>query len=713
MDSHFHFYHSAKGRGKGGFPKLFWLCLAVAVLVLVVFFWNLLSPVSFARFLGNFSGKPLVVEKLDAELDGKALALAPGGRLKLKPSQRLRFLKIESSRWRDYDLSLFSDDFDVRAFTSGENTLAAALGEDYFLEPRTFAVQVKDKDEEKAVFYLDAAYEKEDFVFKGDSAANVEDKAGYYRRALEMDPEDLELAEKLALALEEGSGGGSELAALWERLLKASSDDQASKALLLKLLAYYKSARDVPGEIRSLESLSALAEKSGESPRVYRMNLAVLYRENDPAKAALIYEETLEEEDPEARIASLFTLADIYRKTGDDLKLARSYERLLPLVSAEQAPGIWNQLIRLREAAGDEPGRLAAWEGLAASLPPGRTKVDAYKHLGFSYAGKEDYDSAEKAYETALSLAPEDSSILLNLAALAERRGDGEKYRRYLEKAAGLSGSHELKRQLAAVYAADGMEKEALDLWLELSEINPETDELKALRSEARIRALELSRPPQGEVSDVFEERLYRYSWNSVEFYNLGVTHFKLKNWDRAEKAFLQALYTGEGGKPWSRDVHGYLLAIYKERGEKEKLLSEAMLLYQDDPGEKDYRDLAAIEMEAAANWPALEKAASEWVKISPDDPDNWRYLALAQKSLGKNAETAASLFSAAERDPKSVSAWLSAGEALERVGDFERAKTAFQNVIALDDQNDKATQALLRFTLADLSSSREAGGAN
>jgi tetratricopeptide (TPR) repeat protein len=196
-----------------------------------------------------------------------------------------------------------------------------------------------------------------------------------------------------------------------------------------------------------------------------------------------------------------------------------------------------------------------------------------------------------------------------------------------------------------------------------------------------------------------------------VEFYNLGVTHYKLKNWDRAEKAFLQALDTGEGDQAWSRDVHGFLLAIYKEKGDKVKMLQEAMSLYQDDPGQKDFRDLVAIELESAKNWAGLEKAALEWVGFKKDDPDNWRYLALAQKSLGKNAEMAGSLFHAAEAEPKSVASWLAAGEALERAGDVPRAKIAFQNVIALDDKNDKATQALLRFTLADLAPSGGTGG--
>jgi tetratricopeptide (TPR) repeat protein len=135
---------------------------------------------------------------------------------------------------------------------------------------------------------------------------------------------------------------------------------------------------------------------------------------------------------------------------------------------------------------------------------------------------------------------------------------------------------------------------------------------------------------------------------------------------------------------------------------------AEALYLYKDDPTQNEYRDLAAIELEAAKNWTGLESAASDWVKFKKEDSDNWRYLALAQKNLGKTTEMAQSLYNAASEDPKSVASWLAAGDALEQSGDIERAKIAFQKVIDLDDQNERATQALLRFTLADLSSARD-----
>jgi tetratricopeptide (TPR) repeat protein len=709
MDSHFHFYHSAKGAGKGRLKWPVRILFLLACLGLAALLWYLVSPVSFARALGSVAGKPLEIAGLELEVDRAPRILAPGATLRLNPDQNLGIVRLLSNRWLNYDLSLRSPDFDPAAFSGGGSSFLAIMGEEAFSQPKVFALEVLDKGNPMARFSIEVAFSFDDIIRRGDNAKDPAVKARHYRRALELEPDNPAARERLAQALTEAGGGEEELSGLLEGLLAEAGDDDAkAKGLLLRLLAAYQALGDGKGEIRTFERLSELAGKAGESQYVYKANLANLYRESEPRKAAELYEGMLLEPGEEGKaLANLSILLGLYQRLGDNAMEAKTQERLLPLVPQDQVPGVWNALVRLREAQNDPEGLIAAWDGLAGSLPKGQTKVDAYKHLAFLHAQRKDYDKAEAAYRAASELDPTDPTIFLNLAALANERGDREAYRANLEKTVPLAASDNLRLQLARAYTEDGLRDKALELWLSLAELSPDTEEKTALRSEARARILDLSRPPDGQVSDDFERLLYQYSWNSVEFYNLGVTHFKAKNWDRAEKAFLQALDIGEGNQAWVRDIHGYLLAIYKEKGDRAKLLSEAMGLYRDDPSQKDYRDLAAMELEAAKDWKGLEAAAKDWVAIAKDDPDNWRYLALAQKSLGDNVGMANSLFSAAGLEPKSVPSWLAAGDALEQAGDIQRAKIAFQNVIALDDQNDKATQALLRFTLSDLSSSR------
>jgi tetratricopeptide (TPR) repeat protein len=587
----------------------------------------------------------------------------------------------------------------------------ALMGEDAFLQPRAFSLEVRDRDEGRAKFTFDVAFSAADLVRLGDSASDPLAKAGYFRRAQELSPDDLSITEKLADALSKGGVRDDELSSLLERLLAEAKDDSERKELLLRLLALHQAQKDRQGETGAFERLLQLAQKTGEPQYVYKANLAELYRETEPEKAARLYEELLEEDKSQNALANLTVLLDLYKRLGQRDKEEKAYERLLPLLPADQAPGVWNSLIQLREASKDEDGLVQAWEGLAASLPPGQTKVDAYKHTGFLHFQKKDYAKAEAAWKAASALDPKDPSIYLNLAAAADLMGDREAFRESLEKTVPLTDDWELELRLAQAYTEDGLEDKARQMWLSLAQMEPDSKEKEAARNEARSRILESERPPEGEVSGSFEDLLYKYSWNSAEFYNLGVAHFKLKNWAKAEKAFRQALDIGGEDQTWSRDVHSYLLAVYKEMGEKGKTLDEAMLLYRGDPSQKDFRDLAAIELEAAKNWAGLEAAAGEWVKLKKEDPDNWRYLALAQKNLGKTPEMAESLFSAANQEPNSAASWLAAGEALEQAGDIPRAKTAFEKVIELDEQNDKATQALLRFTLAELSSSKKAAG--
>ncbi|MDR1041568.1 MAG: hypothetical protein LBR80_15695 [Deltaproteobacteria bacterium] len=728
MDTHFHFYHSASGRRSVVRAWLTRLILAVAVLAIGMGVWYSLAPLSLARILGKIQGRPLTVMKLELEVEGRLLPLSPGETVEVDPRRRIRYVGFTSSRWLNYDLAAYSPDFDLGLVTGTSRSLLSVLGEDAFAEPRTVTiaiVDVKDGDSNgegresaraSAVFSLLSAFSAEDWALMADAAADSDRRIELYRRALALDPADRSVRDRLVAVLSADEAKRGELAELLEGFLAEEPDGTEARGTLVRLLNAYRDMGDLKAEAGALERLLALEEKDGGDTAPYRRALAALYRAGEPAKAAELYEGLLKEASREERLGLVSALIDIYREAGSSVKAFEAYELLLPLVETEQAPGVWGELVRLAEELGDPLRVDRAWEGLARSLPDDARKADSWRHLGALRAAREDLAGAEAAFREASALAPDDPSLYRGLAAIARRKGDQEGLRANLEKALTLGPDPELKRELALAYAAADMRAEALAIWRELAEPHAgsgaNATDAAAVESmaDARVRLIDLLRPSDGELSGEFEDTLYRYSNNGVEFYNLGIEHFRKKGWDPAEKAFLKALELDPGGM--GRESRAYLMAIYREKGDTRSMLVQAEALYRADPAMREHRDLMAAELEVARNWEALEKAATGWTALSPSDPDNWRYLALAQRNLKRpDADIARSLQSAARAEPKSVTSWLAAAEAMEKAGDPQAAKVAYEKVLELDETNEKAGQAILRLNLDRLSGAAGRGG--
>jgi tetratricopeptide (TPR) repeat protein len=241
---------------------------------------------------------------------------------------------------------------------------------------------------------------------------------------------------------------------------------------------------------------------------------------------------------------------------------------------------------------------------------------------------------------------------------------------------------------------------------LVLAETPGDDPDAKESQNEAKARLLDILRPEEGKLSEEFENRLYQFSDQKVEFYNLGVAHFKAKNWDPALKAFLKSQEL-DSQNDLINDIRGYLIALYKEKGQVKEMLDQAMLLYKTDPKYKESRDLVVAHLQLEKNWKTLAEAAGFWTSWHPDDPDNWRYLALAQRNTGKEELAAKSLLKVAQLEPTKTAGWFTAAEALDRAGDKEAAKLAYEKVLELEPTNAKAESALLKLALDSLPNSR------
>jgi tetratricopeptide (TPR) repeat protein len=677
------------------------LLIIVILSGLGLLFWNIAAPESLARTYGNFFGQPLEIRSLEMTYGSQTVSLSSGKEFVINPAVPIQLTKLETNRWRNYDLRLYSPDFDLQAVIHKPSSLMDILGEDFFLEPKDLRIEVVENSEHKVGFILNAVFTSTDWSLKGDAAVELEQKIRYYRKALDLDPDSEVLFEKLCQALL-SAGQKADLTDLLEQKLANDLKEPEADDFLNRLLILYRELGNKDKEISVLERLLPLAKAAGHTQEGLKTNLAALYRADNPLKAAEIYEDLLDEARPDHKRAYLNALITIYRQAGTESLEIAAWEQLLELVGPEEESSVWTELIGLKEKIKDEPGQRAAWIGLAESLPDGLEKANAYKRLGYLWYQDDDFNQAEEAYKKAAIYDQTDSSLYINLARLSLEKNNRDSYRDYLQKAWELNKDPVLTRELALAYTMDGLENKAVQLWLVLAEAPGDDPVSKKSQDEAQARLLDILRPKSGVLSNEFENRLYQFSDDEVEFYNLGVTHFKSKNWNNALKAFLKAQEL-DSDNVLSNDIRGFLIAVYKAKGQIKEMLDQAMLLYKSDQKYKESRDLVVAHLEAEKNWKKLSEAAAFWTNWHPDDPDNWRFLALGQINTNQVAEAGKSLFKVAELEPTKVDGWFIAAEALTKAGDKELAQKAYEKVLELEPTNDKAESALLKLALDSL----------
>ncbi|MDR2386980.1 MAG: tetratricopeptide repeat protein [Deltaproteobacteria bacterium] len=674
------------------------IVITIFVLGLGLLFWNYAAPESLARTYGRFFGPPLEVKALEMDYGRQSVSLTPGQEFEINPTVPIRLTKLSTNRWRNYDLRLYSPNFDLEAITAKALSISDIVGDDFFLEPKDLLIEVLDDSVPKATFVLKGTFNSADWSLLGDTTVETEKKIVYYRKSLDLEPDSEPLFEKLASALLEANKK-VELTELYESKLAKDPNGPQADEILNQLLVLYQDQKDKAKEISVLERLLPIAAAAGHPLEALKTNLAALYRSDQPLKAAEIYEELLPEAQLDHKRAYLNALINIYREEGDEKLEIAAWEKYLTVANPEETRAIWTELLGFKEKVNDLPGQREAWEGLADSLPDGLDKANAYKRLGYLWYLDKDLEQAEKAYEKALAHDQADPSLYLNLARLALANKARDRYLGYLLKAWELDKDPALTRELAQAYTQDGLQDKAAALWLALAETPGDDPQTLNTQTEAKARLLEILRPKKGSFSPEFEKRLYQFSDEKIEFYNLGITLFRAKKWDQALKAFQKA-QSLDTENELINDIRGYVVAIYKEKGQIKEMLDEAMLLYKGDQKYKESRDLVVAHLQLDKNWETLAKAAGFWTNWHPEDPDNWRFLALAQRNSGQESQAAKSLLKVAELEPTKVAGWFTAAEALAKAGDKESAKLAYEKVLELEPTNDKAGTAILKLDL-------------
>ncbi|MDR1920314.1 MAG: tetratricopeptide repeat protein [Candidatus Adiutrix sp.] len=676
--------------------KFLYVVMAALPLAAGVALWLFLAPESLARLMGYFNRQAPEIESLTVVIDGRLQALAPGAVVEMHPRESLSVQSLQSNRWLNYDLRLYSPDFDISAVTGGASAAPLALlGAEAFEDPRTLRMEIKEGQAVVAAFSFRVSFTARDLEARGDEAGDPARKAELYRKALASaseTPETPALRAKLIEALT-AAGRYEQAAELHEEQLAENPDDVGALTSLLEL---YAALGDSGRQIATLERLIRLSDSLGRPQLSYTLQLAeILKKDGQGPQAAMIYENLLRDASESQRAVYLGELIALYRDARNVSGQIETWKRLLTVLPEGQATAIWSEIIALAEKSADMPGQIEGWRALAAMLPPSQNKANAYKQMALLLVRSEKYPEARAAYLEAAKFDPEDANVYLNLARLARRQGERESYRANLLKVTELSPTRfEARLELAEAYFDDLMFDEAKAEYMTLADQKPDDAVVRL-----RLIALLEREGDQEHLIEQYERLLRQQPDDKVAAYNFGVLCFNEKQWDRAVEAFKKVVSLD----PADAEARAYLLAVYKEKGLIREMLAEALELYRLDPSKTVYRDLMANHFENVGDWKSFARMAEEVARILPADPAGWRLLAKAQNRLGLKAEEAQSLWRAADAVKNEVEPWLTAAAALAAAGDLKQAQRAYQKVLELDPGHEKASEALLELALKEL----------
>ncbi len=675
-------------------------------LFLALGLWYELNPESLARTLDHLKGEPLIIQSLILTVDHKRLEVLPHTTITLHPAQKITINALVSNRWLNYNLNLFSPDFDIATVTNGAEANALTL-----LGPKTFArarpgelrIVAQDAGQPVAEFKILTQYEAQDYVALGDATTNPVDRVKNYRKALALNPSWPKIRTKLATALL-NAGLKDEAVVLYEDELAQA--EASAKDILNRLLNFYTDPAQAKQRLSILNRLLILTKAENRSTNNLVHQLAETYIQSGRVAEAVEFLRTLLPEAGSETAAYLSELLLLYRQDGDTQHEIEILKQLLTVSSPEKAREIWTDLLALYETTADEQGRREALRSLVRLWPDGLNKANAYKNIGLLSVQTGDYTEAKEAFQTALKLDPADHLTRLNLARLANLTGDRQNYLANLEQLTQLAPDDlHYKLELAAALKTDNLNTRARDQYLEILKRHPENHE-------TRLALIEILGRMKGETKTLlaqYAELTALRPKDTLALYNYGVLLFNEKQWSQAAEIFQKLLTL----KPGENAANDYLLVIYQNQGREKEMLTKALELYRQEP-KPIYLTLLLNTYENKQDWEKFTSTAKESVRLRPDDPESWQFLAKGQSRLKKNKEAAQSLWRAAETAGRRVDLWLATGVAFSDLGQTDPSHQAYEKVLTLDPENKLALQALSRLkNPADPSQETEGGNAN
>lgn len=511
-----------------------------------------------------------------------------------------------------------------------------------------------------------------------------------FKKAAESDPALLKAWENLGWAHHKLSQNQDAIT-IWDTLLKIKPEQTP---LLNQIgIIYFESGSWEKAIQRFEESLKITPKQTDIE---FRLALAYVAL-GQPDKAASIYKNIFKEVPDNAK--AVLHLAALYEKQNQPEKaIALLKERIA--ASEKTSPLLRPHLGRLLARKAENAYKKEAYEDSEAlyreAIDWEPTQVQYLANLGWALRKKGATEQAITYWNTALALSDNAEEIHHSLADAYFELGEDEKAREHYQSA-WAQGRDEatILHRLGEIAFRKKDPATALGLLSSLLEKMGE-DEVWANRVSGLF--VQYDYVDQGFI--FLKNRLKtgtkpeRLSKAMIKLYSAQATEAaQAEQWDKAITAYQEILLIDAQHGQTLRDL-GWIYWRKAAWHETEQTWLAYRTVYPNLP--EPYRLLTRLYLQTK-NYPEAIKMTQESLKIFPDQPDLKLSLAKAQFWDHQFLEAKRSAKTLAAAYPEHLPIQFFWGELLIQYGDFERAKTQWEKVLALGSSAPRARYYFIR----------------
>jgi tetratricopeptide (TPR) repeat protein len=158
---------------------------------------------------------------------------------------------------------------------------------------------------------------------------------------------------------------------------------------------------------------------------------------------------------------------------------------------------------------------------------------------------------------------------------------------------------------------------------------------------------------------------------------------------------------------PKDVEARQYLFEIYRRQQKPKKAVEQALEILKLKPGQEALYTYVYQYYDGKQDYQALFDAASDWVTRQPDSIMLWQNLAYAQVKLHQWPDAAKTYEEILKRKPDDVDLLFTLADLYEKAKDLKAAKEAYQRILNIDPENEKAAEAHVRVSLEEIKTRR------